>query len=156
VSTPSRLYKEHCNVTCRLNAFVCRNVNVWNRLPAHVVNSDSVTVFKQRLACVNLVNFCSMGHLLVLFKRQHLCPACFYFYVNQWWWWLWLWRWTKQDSSSRVLNTDTLQRKRSPRTNPSVNSPAQGGFKCVEALGRIIIRGPYPPSNAIIYMHLQL
>jgi len=31
------------------------------------------------------------------------------------------------------------------------------GFKCVEALSRIIIRGaPYPPSNAIIYMHLQL
>ena len=29
------------------------------------------------------------------------------------------------------------------------------GFVCVEALGRIIIRGPYPPSNAIIYMHLQ-
>jgi len=27
------------------------------------------------------------------------------------------------------------------------------GFKCVEALGRIIIRGaPYPPSDAIIYM----
>jgi len=26
----------------------------------------------------------------------------------------------------------------------------------VEALGRIIIEGPYPPSNAIIYMHLQL
>jgi len=31
----------------------------------------------------------------------------------------------------------------------------RAGFKCVEALGRIIIRGPYPPSNAIIYMHLQ-
>jgi len=30
------------------------------------------------------------------------------------------------------------------------------GFKCVEALGRIIIRGPYPPSNAMILMHLQL
>ena len=28
-------------------------------------------------------------------------------------------------------------------------------FKCVEALGKIIIRGPYPLSNAIIYMHLQ-
>ena len=54
-----RLYKEHCNVNCRLNAFVCRNINVWNRLPAHVVNSDSVAVFKRRLACVNLVNFCS-------------------------------------------------------------------------------------------------
>ena len=54
-----RLYKEHCNVNCRLNAFVCRNINVWNRLPAHVVNSDSVAVFKRRLACVNLVNFSS-------------------------------------------------------------------------------------------------
>ena len=54
-----RLYKEHCNVNCRLNAFVCRNIIVWNQLPAHVVNSDSVAVFKRRLACVNLVNFCS-------------------------------------------------------------------------------------------------
>ena len=32
----------------------------------------------------------------------------------------------------------------------------RAGFLCVEALGRIIIRGPYPSSNAIIYMHLQL
>ena len=54
-----RLYKQHCSVNCRLNAFVCRNINVWNRLPAHVVNSDSVAVFQRRLACVNLVNFCS-------------------------------------------------------------------------------------------------
>ena len=29
----------------------------------------------------------------------------------------------------------------------------RAGFKCVGALGRIIIRGPYAPSNAIIYMH---
>ena len=44
-------YKEHCNVrpTCRLNlsAFVCRNINVWSRLPAHVVNSDSVACSMQ-------------------------------------------------------------------------------------------------------------
>jgi len=39
------------------------------------------------------------------------------------------------------------------RTRSSVIS---AGFKHVEALGRIIIGGPYPPSNAIIYMHLQL
>ena len=32
---------------------------------------------------------------------------------------------------------------------------SRAGFKCVEALGRIIIRGPYPPSNDIIYTHLQ-
>jgi len=31
----------------------------------------------------------------------------------------------------------------------------RAGFKCVEALGRIITGGPYPLSNAIIYMHLQ-
>jgi len=54
-----RLYKEHCNVNCPLNAFVCRNVNVWNRLPAYVVNSDSVAVFKRRLAVAGVVNFCS-------------------------------------------------------------------------------------------------
>jgi len=33
---------------------------------------------------------------------------------------------------------------------------ASVGFKYVEALGRVIIEGPYPPSNAIIYMPLQL
>ena len=33
---------------------------------------------------------------------------------------------------------------------------ARAVFKCVEALGRIIIRGPYPPLNAIIYMLLSL
>jgi len=32
-------------VNYSLNAFVCRNINVWNRLPAHVVDSDSVAVF---------------------------------------------------------------------------------------------------------------
>jgi len=34
--------------------------------------------------------------------------------------------------------------------------PNRAGFKCVEALGRIIVRGLYPPSNDIIYIHLQL
>jgi len=47
-----RLYKEHCNVNSRLNAFVFRNINVWNRLPAHVVNTAAV--FKRRRACVNI------------------------------------------------------------------------------------------------------
>ena len=72
-----RLYKQHCNVNCRLNAFVCRNINVWNRLPAHVVNSDSVAVFKHTLACVNFSELLLLGHLLALSKRQRLCPACF-------------------------------------------------------------------------------
>ena len=49
-----RLYKEECNVNCRLNAVVCRDIDVWNQLPAHVVNSDSVAVVKHRLAYVNV------------------------------------------------------------------------------------------------------
>jgi len=60
-----RLYKDHCHVNCSLNTFVCRNINVWNRLPAHVVNSDSVAVFKRGLACVNLVNFGSWALISV-------------------------------------------------------------------------------------------
>jgi len=52
---------KHCNVTYRLNAFACRNIDVWNRLRSHVVNSDSVAVFKRRLTCVNLIKFCSHG-----------------------------------------------------------------------------------------------
>ena len=37
-----------------LYSFVCRNVNVWNSLPDHVVNSDSVAIFKCRLSSLNL------------------------------------------------------------------------------------------------------
>ena len=34
---PLRIIKQHCNVNCRSSSFVCRNVNVWNSLPEHVV-----------------------------------------------------------------------------------------------------------------------
>ena len=40
--------------------------------------------------------------------------------------------------------------------NLAILKISRAGFKYVEALGRIIIRGPYLPSNAIIDMHLQL
>jgi len=49
-----KVLKEHCNINCRLYSFVCRNVNVWNSLPDHVVNSDSVAIFKRRLSSLNL------------------------------------------------------------------------------------------------------
>jgi len=39
---------------------------------------------------------------------------------------------------------------------PAFDMSSRTGLKCVEAVGRIIIRGPYPPSNAIIYMHYLL
>jgi len=49
-----KVLKEHCNINCRLYSFVCRNVNVWNSLPDHVVNSDSVAIFKRRLSSLNM------------------------------------------------------------------------------------------------------
>jgi len=38
----------------------------------------------------------------------------------------------------------------------TLNAFPRAGFKWAEALVMIIIRGPYPPSNAIIYMHCFL
>jgi len=61
-----RLYKQHCNASCRLTLLSAATLRVTLRLPAHVVNSDSAAVFKRWLAYV--------GHSLVLL----LCPACFY------------------------------------------------------------------------------
>jgi len=43
-----------------------------------------------------------------------------------------------------TLSFNLLEIHKKPRLEP-LN---RAGFKCVEALGRIIIRGPYPPSNA--------
>jgi len=43
MSQKTRHYTLVCNVNCRLNAFVCRNVNVWNRLLVPIVNSDTVS-----------------------------------------------------------------------------------------------------------------
>jgi len=81
-----RLYQEQCNVNCRLNAFVCRNINVWNRLPVHVVNSDSIAVFKHRLECVNTSSFLLLGHLLVCLKGNRCVLHVFlnsFFCTNQ-------------------------------------------------------------------------
>ena len=44
------LYNEHFNVNCHLDAFVCRSINVWNRLAAHVVNSEC-------LQCIDAVGW---------------------------------------------------------------------------------------------------
>jgi len=46
--------------------------------------------------------------------------------------------------------------KSSERTDGRRMISISARSKYVEALGRIIIGGPYPPSNAIIYIHLQL
>ena len=43
------------------------------------LNSDSDAVLKRRAARVNFRQFLLLGNSLVLFKRQPLCPVCFYF-----------------------------------------------------------------------------
>ena len=50
-----KVLKEHSTINCRLNSFVCRHINVWNSLPAHVVESDSVAMFKRRLSRTNIL-----------------------------------------------------------------------------------------------------
>ena len=50
-----KVLKEHSNINCRLNSFVCRNINAWNSLPARVVESDSVAMFKRRLSRMNIL-----------------------------------------------------------------------------------------------------
>jgi len=49
-----RLIKDHCNLNCRLNFFVCRSLNVWNHFPSHVVERDSTAIFKSILSSLKL------------------------------------------------------------------------------------------------------
>ena len=59
-----------------------------------------------------------------------------------------------QDDSSRELKVKVISQGQKSMQNIVLHdSNARAGFKCVEALGRIIIRGPYPPLNAIIDMY---
>ena len=73
----------------------------------------------------------------------------------------WRWHWTGPLARETTRPSPVMHALRNivtwytavPRFQARRNS---AGFKRVEALGRIIIRGPYPPSDATIYVHLQL
>ena len=54
-----RIRNKHCEVLCRSNSFACRpsNINAWNILPQHVIDSPSTSSFKSRLKAVDLSNF---------------------------------------------------------------------------------------------------
>ena len=62
---------------------------------------------------------------------------------------------TPRDLAVKMSNSDADHLSHIRLTDGADMVRIRAGFKCVEALGKIIIRGPYPPSNAIIYMHLQ-
>ena len=52
-----KLYKEQCSVDARRQFFSNRIVDIWNFLPASVVLSPSVAVFKRNLAKITYSSF---------------------------------------------------------------------------------------------------
>ena len=52
-----KLYKERCSIDARHQFFSNRIVDIWNSLPAAVVISPSVAVFKQNLAKLTFSSF---------------------------------------------------------------------------------------------------
>ena len=44
-----KLYKHHCKLELRRHFFSFRTVNVWNSLPSHILDSENLSVFKNRL-----------------------------------------------------------------------------------------------------------
>ena len=53
-----KLAKTHCSINCRLHSFAVRCINVWNSLPAHIVTSSSLSVFKRQLQVYDFSKFC--------------------------------------------------------------------------------------------------
>ena len=52
-----KLYKEQCAIDARHQFFSNRIVDIWNSLPAAVVLSTSVAVFKRNLAKLTFSSF---------------------------------------------------------------------------------------------------
>jgi len=68
-----RLYKEHCNISCRLNAFVCRNINIWNRtvtLPLlyYVIQISPERLIQAGVSVSRVVQ--SAGEFIVVFPQS--------------------------------------------------------------------------------------
>ena len=52
-----KIVKQQCKLQCRYNSFSNRSVNAWNSLPSQVIDCETVTDFKKRLATVNFDKF---------------------------------------------------------------------------------------------------
>ena len=55
---PLKIIKPLCSTNRQLNNFSCRAVNVWNRLDADAVMSNSINNFKIKLNLFDFSNFC--------------------------------------------------------------------------------------------------
>jgi hypothetical protein len=52
-----RFDKPYSRINCRSHSFACRSINAWNSLPAHIVNSNNIPMFKSLLKSVDLSKF---------------------------------------------------------------------------------------------------
>ena len=55
-----KVYKRHCVVNAYKHSFPNRCIDIWNNLPADVVESLSISHFKNRLDEVNLQRYCKL------------------------------------------------------------------------------------------------
>jgi len=75
-----KLYKEQCSVDARHQFFTNRIVDIWNSLPATVVLSPSVAVFKRNLAKLRFNSFFTL--LLIICVYACICILCRVFYCD--------------------------------------------------------------------------
>jgi len=75
-----KLYKEQCSIDARHQFFSNRIVDIWNSLPAAVVLSSSVAVFKRNLAKFTFSSFLTL--FLTICVYVCLCILCCVFYCD--------------------------------------------------------------------------
>jgi len=75
-----KLYKEQCSIDARHQFFSNCIVDIWNSLPAAVVLSPSVAVFKRNLAKLRFSSFFTL--LLIICVYVCLCILCRVFYCD--------------------------------------------------------------------------
>lgn len=65
-----KLFKEHASVSARRNFFSIRVIDPWNALPAEVIQSGSVCLFKSNLVKYNLTQFLKQNY--DMFDQLHV------------------------------------------------------------------------------------
>ena len=68
-----KLYKEQCSIDARHQFFSNRIVNIWNSLPAAVILSPSVAVFKRKVDVQQFFNVTPNNMCLCVFIYFMLC-----------------------------------------------------------------------------------
>jgi len=73
-----KLYKEQCSIDARHQFFTNRIVDIWNSLPAAVVLSPSVAVFKRNLAKFRFNSFFTLLIIICVYVCLYILCRIFY------------------------------------------------------------------------------